>query len=162
MLNKTFKAKIEIIGINPFVFVPTTVLEQLFEDSGKTKGKIPVKLTIDGFEFSQTLLRYRGNWRLYLNTPMRKAAGKKVGDSAQFEVTFDPLERTIEMHPKLVCALKERAEANAVFENLTPSLKLEIIRYISHLKTEDSIDRNVKRAINFLLSKEHFIGRDHP
>jgi len=36
------------------------------------------------------------------------------------------------------------------------------MRYLSFLKTEESLDRNITRAINFLLSKEQFIGRDKP
>lgn len=48
------------------------------------KGKIRVALKIDGFPFTQILVKYSGHWRLYLNTPMRKAAKKEVGDNANF------------------------------------------------------------------------------
>lgn len=71
-----FKAKIEIIGVNPFVFLPEKVLQQIFAQAGKDKGKIPVRIKIDGHEFPQTLIKWSGAWRLYLNTPMRKAAKK--------------------------------------------------------------------------------------
>ncbi|MCZ4222304.1 YdeI/OmpD-associated family protein [Pedobacter rhodius] len=158
----SFEAEIHIIGINPFVFVPEIQLKCLFQQAGKDKGKIPVKIKIDGHDFKQTLVKYAGNWRLYLNTPMRKAAGKDVGELATFEVMFDSIERTIEMPPKLIEALEECTAAKVVFEQLAPYLQKEIIRYIANLKTEDSIDRNVKRAIQFLLGKERFIGRDHP
>ncbi|MEZ4803174.1 MAG: YdeI/OmpD-associated family protein [Gelidibacter sp.] len=162
MKNSTFRAKIEIIGINPFVFVPDTVLRQLFDDFGKTKGQIPVKLKIDGHEFTQTLVKYSGHWRLYLNAPMRNAAKKEVGDSALFELRFDPEERITEMPNQLGDALRETPEAKVVFDDLTPSRKKEIMRYISNLKTQESIDKNVKKAIDFLLSKGRFIGRDKP
>ena len=33
---------------------------------------------------------------------------------------------------------------------------------IANLKTEKSVERNVTRAINFLLGKERFVGRDKP
>jgi hypothetical protein len=158
----TFTATIEIIGINPFVYLPDEVLQSLFVQASKTKGTIPVKLTIDGHEFPQTLIKYSSHWRLYLNTPMRKAAGKEVGATAQFEVWFDPEKREIPVHPKLAIALKANQKAKEVFDSLPPSRRLEIVRYISHLKTEESIDRNVKKAIHFLLGKERFIGRDKP
>jgi len=157
-----FKAKIEIIGVNPFVFLPDRVLREIFIQAGKSKGKIPVKMKIDGHEFPQTLIKWSGSWRLYLNTPMRKAANKDVGDVANFEVVFDSMERTVPMHPKFEKALLENKEAKEVFDGLRPSLQLEINRYINFLKTESSVDRNVTKAIQFLLGKGRFVARDKP
>ena len=157
-----FKAKIEIIGVNPFVFLPAKVLDQIFRQAGKNKGKIPVRMKIDGHEFTQTLIKWSGAWRLYLNTPMRKAAKKEVGDTASFEIAYDPLERTVPIHPAFEKALRENKEAKKVFEGLRPSLQLEINRYFNFLKTESSVDRNVARAIQFLLGKGRFVARDKP
>ena len=157
-----FSAKIEIIGINPFVYLPENVLQSIFIQAGKDKGKIPVKIEIDGHEFTQTLIKYSGHWRLYLNTPMRQSAKKEVGDKAVFDIRFDPEERTIPAHPKFIKALKENKSAKKIFDNLRPSLQLEILRYLSFLKTEESIERNVGKAVNFLLGKQRFIGRGKP
>ena len=157
-----FTAKIEIIGVNPFVYLPAGVLKHIFTQAKKDKGKIPVRLKIDGHEFTQTLVKYSGHWRLYLNTPMRKAAKKDTGDKANFEVAYDDVKRVIPVHPKLSNALKANVKAKKIFDSLSPSLRLEIVRYISFLKSEESIERNVAKAINFLLGKQRFIGRDHP
>ena len=162
MQKQIFKARIEIIGVNPFVFLPQRVLKNIFEQAGKDKGKIPVIMRIDGHQFPQTLIKYSGKWRLYLNTPMRKAAGKDVGDKAAFEITFNPVKKEIPFHPKLKLALKENHFARKIFEQLPPSRQLEIKRYIIRLKTEAAIEKNVKRAIGFLLGKERFIGRNKP
>ncbi|QQT27727.1 DUF1905 domain-containing protein [Sphingobacterium spiritivorum] len=155
-----FIAVIDKIGINPFVFVPELVLRELITAAGQHKGKIPVSLTIDGIAFTQTLVKYAGEWRLYINGPMLKATGKTVGDTADFTLAFNADKPEIQIHPLLAKALTQNSEAEAVFRTLTPSLQLEIIRYISHLKQEDSIVRNVGKAINFLLGKERFIGRE--
>lgn len=40
--------------------------------------------------------------------------------------------------------------------------KLEIVRYLARLKTEESLEKNIKRAINFLLGNERFVGRYKP
>ena len=157
-----FKAKIEIIGVNPFVFLPEPVLHKVFVQAGKDKGKIPVKMKIDGHEFPQTLIKWSGAWRLYLNTPMRKAAKKDVGDVANFEIEYDPIERVFSMHPKFEKALLKNKEARKVFDSLRPSLQLEINRYFSSLKTESSVDRNITRAIQFLLGNGRFVARDKP
>ena len=119
-------------------------------------------MKIDGHEFTQTLIKWSGAWRLYLNTPMRKAAKKDVGDVANFEIAYDPLERVVPMHPKFEKALLENKEAKKVFDGLRPSLQLEINRYFGFLKTESSVDRNVTRAIQFLLGNGRFVARDKP
>ena len=157
---KPFTTEIKIIGINPFAFVPEEALNYVFHQAGKDKGQLPITMKIDGYEFKQTLVKYAGDWRLYLNMPMRKAAGKDVGDTASFEIEFDAEERTIRINPKLEQALVENKQAKDVFDSLAPHLQKEIIRYISNLKTEESVNRNVKKAIQFLLGKERFIGRD--
>lgn len=158
----SFTTKIYIIGVNPYVLLPANALKELFKQAGRNKGPIPVSMTINGHAFIQNLVKYDGKWRLYLNTPMRQAAGIDVGDTGEFTITYDATERLTEMHPKLEAALKKNKKAKAVFDQLTPSLQKEIKRYINNLKTEVSVDRNVIKAINFLLSKERFIGRDQP
>jgi len=157
-----FSSVIEIIGVNPFVYLPPKVLEFIFAQAGKNKGKIPVRIKMDSHEFAQTLVRYSGHWRLYLNTPMRRAAKKEVGDSANFEIAFDPKERIIKPHPAFLKALKQNKAAKKIFDHLPPYRQTEIIRYISFLKTEESVNRNVIKAIDFLQGKGRFIGRDTP
>ncbi len=155
----SFQAVIEIIGINPFVFVPEPVLEGLFRESGREKGPIPICGLINGKQYKQTLVKFSGHWRLYINTVMLANSPKRIGEMIELSVAFDPEERKVEMHPKLAEALKNNSEANAVFESLTPSHKSEIVRYIANLKTEASVERNVEKAINYLLGKERFVGR---
>lgn len=157
-----FKALIQIIGVNPYVLLPEKVLHTLFKEAGKDKGKIPVQMKIDGHAFPQTLVKYSGHWRLYLNMPMRKAAGKDVGDTARFEITYDSVKREIAAPPEFLNALKTNPAAAQVFEKLRPSLQLEIVRYLARLKSKESLDRNIIRAIQFLLGKARFVGRDKP
>lgn len=119
MAEKThkFNAIIDIIGINPFVFVPDEILIEIFKQFGKNNGHIPIKGEVNGKVFKQTLVKYKGSWNL---------------------------------NPR----------AKTVFNNLSKSGKNEIVRYISHLKTEESIDRNINKAIDFLHGKGRFVGRD--
>lgn len=157
-----FTDTIDIIGINPFVSPPPAVLEALFAPAGRDKGPIPVRLTLAGRSFPQTLVKYAGIWRLYLNGPMLKAAKKAVGDRIAVRVEFDPGDRTIAARPEFLVALEANPEAKAVFAGLSPSLRKEIVRYIAALKSESAIARNVDRAVEFLLGHARFVGRDHP
>src|SRR4051812_45486540 len=95
-----FSAKIAKIGINPYVLLPQAALNQLFVQAGRDRSPIPIRGTLEGHPFIQNLVKYQGKWRLYLNTPMRKAAGLEVGNTANFSIAFDPSERTLIPHPK--------------------------------------------------------------
>jgi Domain of unknown function (DUF1905) len=157
-----FLAKIEIIGINPFVYLPDTILNSLFVQANKSKGHIPIKGTINDNPYKQTLVKYSGEWRLYINTTMLKNSPKRIGETIEITVEYDPTERVIAQHPKFIDALNNNQKAKNIFDNLRPSLQLEIVRYISRLKSEESIDNNVVKAIDFLLGKGRFVGREKP
>ncbi|MBK8500816.1 MAG: YdeI/OmpD-associated family protein [Saprospiraceae bacterium] len=160
-MNK-FRAEIELIGINPYVLVPEEILKDVFEQAGRVKGHIPIRGVINQKPYKQTLLKYKGAWRLYINATMLQNSPKRIGETIDITMEFDSDDRTIEPHPKLVLALKENKEAKKIFDNLSPSRQNEIVRYISRLKAEESIARNVNRAINYLIGNERFIGRDKP
>jgi hypothetical protein len=160
-MNK-FKAEIQIIGINPFVSVPDKILQKIFKQAEKEKGPIPICGTVNDKPYKQTLVKYKGEWRLYINTIMLKDSPKHIGKTISITVEFDPVSRTIQAPEKFLQALKANKKANAVFDSSIPSLQLEIVRYLANLKTEEALDRNIVKAINFLLGKERFIGRDKP
>ena len=156
---KSFSAKILKIGINPYVLLPDDILNYLFKKAGKDKGHIPVYIIVNRQKFIQHLVKYSGKWRLYLNTPMRKAANKDEGDVIALKIDYDNEERITPMHPKFQEALNKNVEAKNVFDKLPPFRQKEIQRYLNNLKTEDSLHRNIERAINSLIGKENFVGR---
>lgn len=158
----TFSARLEIIGVNPYVAVPQAVLSAIFAEAGKDKGQIPIHGTVNGVPFKQTLVRYSGAWRLYINMVMLKNSPKRIGEELLITVGFDAEERIVVAHPAWLQALQDNPEAKAVFDSLAPSRQKEIVLYIARLKSEDAVDRNVKRAIDFLLGKGRFVGRDKP
>lgn len=157
-----FTAELKIIGINPFVFVPEEILLNLFKQFGKEKGQIPIKGTVNDKPYKQTLVKYSGEWRLYINMVMLPKSPQRIGELIEVSIAFDPEDRSIAPHPKLVIALEENKEAKAVFNCLSPSKQKEIIRYISNLKKEESIEKNIQRVLLFLTGKERFIGQEKP
>lgn len=158
----SFKAKIEIIDVNPYVPVPEKVLNAIFDQAQKNKSPIPVLGTIDGHHFIQTLVKFRNAWRLYINAPMIKSTKKSVGDQVTLSIEYDPVDRSHAIHPGLMAALNKNKNAKSAFDHLSPSRKKEIIRYINQVKTEESISKNILRAIRFLEGKERFVGREKP
>jgi hypothetical protein len=162
MTEHRFHAVLQIVGVNPFVSMPDDVLENIFAKAGKCKGFIPVKGTINGNPYRQTLVKYKGLWRLYINTSMLKNSPKRIGEEIEISIMVDEDSRTITAHPKLVAALENDMEARRIFDGLSPSRRQEIVRYISFLKTEESVDRNIKRAMEFLHGRGRFVGREKP
>ncbi|WES99212.1 YdeI/OmpD-associated family protein [Chryseobacterium arthrosphaerae] len=159
MKNKNFTATLEIIGINPFVFVPEQVLDQIFKDSGRDKSPVPVRGTVNGKEFQQNLMKYLGEWRLYINTVMLKNSPKRIGEVIEVMLEYDDSDRSITIHPQLEKAIRESSLAAASFEKLTPSRKHELIRYINNLKTEVAIERNIEKIIRHLHGETDFFGK---
>lgn len=156
----SFSAPLNIIGINPFVHIPAKVLNNIFLQAEKDKGPIPVCGKVNKKPYRQTLVRYRGDWRLYINTLMLKDSPKRVGEKVNITIAFDPADRSLVTPSSLTKALQLNPVAKKNFEALTPSRKKEIVRYIANLKTKSSIERNVSRAIEFLSGKGRFVGRD--
>jgi len=159
MKNNHFTTQLQIIGMNPFVFIPDEILDSIFEASGKNKSPIPVKGTVNGKEFRQNLMKYSGEWRLYINMLMLKNSPKRIGEHIEVFVEFDAQDRTVSIHPKLDQAIKENPVALANFENLIPSRRLELIRYVNALKTESAIERNIEKIIRHLLGETDFFGK---
>ena len=136
--------------MNPYVAVPEAVLNSLFQQAGRTKGPIPVRGRLNRKRFKQTLVKYQGAWRLYLNTQMRRDAGIDVGDEAEVEIEFDPEPRVIPMPLQFAQALSRNKEARAAFEKLVPSRQKEILAYLNSLKTKESLVRNIEKVIQYL------------
>lgn len=147
----SFKAKIYKVGINPCVKVPLTITNKL----AATKGYIPVKGTIDGHFFQQTLCPVKDdNYRLYVNGLMLKGANTSLGKTASFVIEQDSLQRN--KNVPMPSALKKALQENNLlktFQSLSPSRQKEINRYLGNIKTEVTLGKNVDKIINVLKGK---------
>jgi Domain of unknown function (DUF1905) len=157
-----FSAEIEIIGINPFVSLPDNILNSIFIQANKSKGHIPIKGTINGNPYKQTLIKYSGEWRLYINTTMLKNSPKRIGEIIEISILLDTESREVPMLIEFAEALKLNKEADLVFEKLSVSRKSEIVRNLAKLKTKESLEKNIVRAMNFLTGKGSFLGKQKP
>jgi hypothetical protein len=145
-----FRAKIRLLDVNPYVAVPARERRAIFRAAGRDTGPIPVQGTLDLVPFRQTFVKYQGAWRLYLNTPLRRALGKDVGDVVDVQVEFDATPRHEPLPALLKSALAERPEARRRYAALTPSRQKEICRYLNGLKTEQSRQRNLSKVLSYL------------
>ena len=151
---QSFSKRIFKLGINPCVDVPERIINDLHKQAHRTNGPIPVRGKLNGRRFKQTIVKYQGAWRLYLNTQMRVDACIDVRDMAKVQIEFDPVPRTVPMHPKLGRALAKNKQAQHAFERLSPSHQREILRYLHSLKTDASIVRIVQKVVRQLLENK--------
>lgn len=145
-----FTATIYKLGINPVVDPPQDALDKLFECAGRSKGPIPVRGTLNGAMFIQTLVKYSGRWRLYINAGMLRDSGSRVGDKVTIEIEFDPRQRNVQMPAELADAFRKDKAAREAFDRLSPSRRKEILRYLGSLKSPASIGKNIMRVIALL------------
>lgn len=150
----SFSAEIFIIGVNPFVFVPKEILYELFKTFGKDRGPIPVKGTVNGKDLTQTLVRYRGEYRLYVNGIMLRSSGLQVGGRAEFDIEIDKTSREVPMHPLLKKVLGENKKALAAFEKYPPSRQKEINRYLNNIKSKEILIKNIEKIVKHLGGEE--------
>lgn len=90
---------------------------------------------------------------------MLQNSPKRIGERISVTISFDNEPREVKAPRKFIVALNQDDEAKSVFNKLAPSLKKEINRYLSSLKTEESLNRNIDKAIDFLKGKGKFVGR---
>ena len=97
-----------------------------------------------------------GSFYLYLHGYIRKASNTEVGDRVSVDVSFDSEYKNGPQHPMprwFRSAMNENPRAKKNWKALIPSRKKEILRYFSWLKSQEAIDRNLKRAMHVLLGK---------
>ncbi len=145
-----FSASIYKLGINPVVDPPEDVLSAIFDASGRSKGPIPVRGTLNGARFIQTLVRFKGAWRLYINGTMLRDSGLSVGDVATIEIEFDPDPRDVAVPETFDQALRGDEKARRAFAGLSPSRQKEILKYLGALKTSEALEKNVERVLQQL------------
>jgi hypothetical protein len=161
-MKRSFKAIIYKTGINPCVDVPGKITSSM----KAMKGYIPVKGTINGHPFIQTLVPVNdAPYRLFVNGPMLKGPGTKPGDTVRFSIEQD-LAPKDEPFP---AGLKKALSSNrllAEFNQLTPARKKEVLRYLNHLKTSASLQSNIDKVVRQLQEKNNntkgFLRALHP
>jgi len=144
----TFKAIIYKTGINYCVDVPVEITSQL----KKVKGYIRIKGTVNGISFTKSLVPVKdGLYRLYINTITMKGIREMVGQVAELIITPDLSDPVKEhpMHPRLLEELQRNGLLHR-FDALTPSRRKEILRYLNNIKTPETLEKNIQKAIRQL------------
>lgn len=145
IMKYAFKAKIYKIRINWGVDVPEEITKQLISE----KGRINIKGQINGFEFVKTLTPVKNApFRLFVNQAMMKGGKTALGETANFAIEQNT-EKIIKEYsiPKLLEEQLTESQLTGDFNRLTASRKKDILKYLSYVKTEETLLKNIEKLI---------------
>lgn len=94
-----------------------------------------------------------GNWRLYLNTPMRKSSKKDVGDRIKIELDYDPTVRMPPTPDAFRQALRDDKDAQKAWRLRPTPKRREILQSLNDKKTDAELARAIAETIELLLKK---------
>jgi hypothetical protein len=164
MATLRFKGLIKIHGVNPYVLVNAKRASALKPGWRKP---MPVLVRINGKPEQASPINMMpvgdGSFRLYLNSEIGKASGTCVGDRVEVEALFDAKYRSGPAHRMPAwfrTALRSNPVAQKNWQSLIPSRKKEILRYFAALRSSETRERNLARAVRVLSGKpERFMAR---
>lgn len=144
-MKHRFRAEIYKIGMNWCIDVPLNITEKIVA----IKGYIHVKGTINNFAFVKTLVPVKNSaYRLFVNSAMMKGGKTALGEMASFTIEHDHEKVTQEYPmPRLLVEALDSNGLTEAFESLTPSRKRDILKYLSYLRTVETLNKNIAKLI---------------
>jgi hypothetical protein len=114
------------------------------------KGQIPVRATINGFTFRNSLMPRAGVHILGVGKDILEAAGAATGDTVQVELALDEAPRTVAVPADMEAALGKAAGPAKAFAALSNSHKKEYVDWIESAKKPETRIRRIEKALAML------------
>lgn len=130
-----------------FVVVPQGVFDAL------GKAKPPVRGTIDGEAFRETVNRSGGVPRMLVRRELLDAVGAAVGDTVDVRLELDPEPRTFDVPPELEAVLDDDPRLAELYADASPSMRRAWATYVDEAKRPDTRVRRAEKARNGLRDK---------
>lgn len=115
-----------------------------------TNGRVKVKAAVDGHEFDGVLLPSRNGHYLAFNAPMKKATGKKLGDTVRVTLEKDEEKREVTIPDYISSALKENAAFDK-FQGMPYYIRREEIIKIESAQRDETKLKRLQALINKLV-----------
>lgn len=144
-----FVATLYKLGINRCVDVPEEVSRAL-----GGKGYIPVFANVQGLIARTTLVPAgNGTHRLFLNGKIRKKLGIDARSLVGVTLRRDKKPNEIAVPSDVAAALRRTSGAQKAFENTTPGLRREFLRWVLNAKHPEIRAKRIARAIPILIGR---------
>jgi hypothetical protein len=142
-----FSAKIYKVGIIRFVDVPCDVSRAL----GDGTPHVPVRGEVERVPLKTTLVsRGKGGYRMAIHGDIRKKLRVDAGAVVEVAIERDEDSREPVLPPALVLALRNSPKAQAVFRQMTTALRRQIVRYLTSVRQQSTLERRVAKFVQRL------------
>jgi hypothetical protein len=142
----TFRATIFAAGKTATgMVVPPAVVEAL--GSGK---RPPVRVTINGQTFRNTVAVMGGEFMIGVSAANRKLTGVEAGDEVDVHLELDTAPRVVELPVDFAAALDADPVARAFFDGLSNSVKGWHVSSIEGAKTAETRTRRIDKSVAML------------
>lgn len=122
--------------------VPDEVVTEL--GAGK---RPPVKVTINGYTYQNTIAPMGGQFMVGVSAEHRKGAGVEAGDLLQIEVELDAAPREVTPPADLLAALDAVPGARQRFDALSYTMRKEHTRSVESAKAEATRLRRIEKIV---------------
>ena len=147
--SKTFKAKIE--GAGPGGAWTRVHLPFDVERAWGSRGRVPVKGTINGFAFRSSIFpNGDGTHHMMVNKAMKEGTAVGAGDAVSITIEPDTEERTVDVPGDLKKAVAGNRAAAALFARLAPSCRKEYVEWIEGAKRAETRGSRITKAVEML------------
>jgi Bacteriocin-protection, YdeI or OmpD-Associated/Domain of unknown function (DUF1905) len=142
-----FSAKIYKVGIIRFVDVPPEVSRTI----GGAAANVAVFGKVEGIPVRTTLVsRGKGLYRMAIHGDIRKSLHVDSGAVVEIAIERDEESREPVLPPALVLALRHSSKAQAVFRSMTTALRRQVVRYLTSVKQQPTLERRVTKLVRRL------------
>ena len=137
---RVFSGKIYKVGIIRYVDVPVDVSQAI----GEGESHVPVAGEVQGVPVRTTMVsRGSGGYRLAIHGDIRKKLRADAGAVIEVAIQRDQESREPVLPPALVLALRNAPRAQAEFRSMTTALRRQVVRYLTSVKQQSTLERRV-------------------
>ena len=118
------------------------------------KGRVPVKLTVNGYTYRTTICHMGDVWGVPLRKEHRENANVALGDVVHVSVELDAAPREVDVPSDL----KKFLQKNQVWElldKLSYTHKKEFVQWIVGAKKEETREARKQKILEMLKKKQH-------
>jgi hypothetical protein len=144
---QVFSGRIYKVGVVRFVDVPVDASRAI----GEGAIHVPVEGEVEGVPVRTTLVsRGKGAYRLAIHSEIRKKLRVDTGAVVEIALRRDEESREPALPPVLVLALRNSPKAQTRFRRMTTALRRQIVRYLTSVKQQSTLERRVAKFVRML------------
>ena len=107
----------------------------------------PVRVTINGFTYRNTVAVMGGVYMIGVSAANRAAAGVAAGDVVDVDLELDTEPRVVEVPADFAAALDADADARRTFDAANYSNRQRIVLAIEDAKTDETRQRRIAKSV---------------